>query len=381
VKPTRVAFVLPSLHGGGAERAAVRLLTALPRDAFALSLYLFAREGAYLDEVPEDVPVTVGSAGGRSARVLELRRWLAGQRAAVAVSFLSHFAVYAAVRASGAGTRLVISQQTPLSAFLTDADYHWRRPTHRALFAAVARAVYPRADAIAATSQGVADDLMANYRVPPDRVAVVPNPVDIEEVDRRSGERLPDGLAPDGRPTIVTAGRLADAKNLPLLVDSLRVLKTRRPFRAWILGQGELERDLRSRLAAAGLEADVSLLGFQPNPFSFMAAADVFVLTSRYEGFGNVLVEAMAAGTPVVATASVGTRDIIEHGVTGLLVERHDPVAVADALEQVLHDDVRRTQYAEAARQRAARFGIAPVTGAFAGVLSRVSAPGRGLAA
>lgn len=373
----KIAFVLPSLHGGGAERAAVRLMNALPRDRFAATLYLFAREGAYLDEVAPHVREIVGRRPDRAGRLLDLRRCLADERFDVAVSFLSHFAVYAAVRSAGTNTRFVISQQTPLSAFLDDADYHWRRPMHRALFTAVARLVYPRADLIAATSHGVAADLVSNYGVPPARTVVVPNPVDLDDVEQKITEPLPQPLIADDRPTIVTAGRLAEAKNLPLLVEALRRLRSRRVFRAWILGQGELEADLRARLAAASLEADVHLLGFQANPWKYMAAADVFVLTSRYEGFGNVLIEAMASGTPVVATASYGTRDIVQHERTGLLVERHEPDAVADAIERLLVDEGARRRMAAAAQVRAQEFGTARVTAAFAAALEQAMAGSR----
>jgi glycosyltransferase involved in cell wall biosynthesis len=369
----KVAFVLPSLHGGGAEKAAVRLLNALPTDRFDLTLYLFERTGAYLDEVGGHVRTVVGGGSGRGGRLLALRRFLANERFDVVVSFLSHFVVYAAVRTARVRTRYVISQQTPVSAFLHDADYHWRRPADRLLFTAAARAVYPRADLIAAASTGVADDLISHYGVSRDRTVVVPNPVDVDDVERRAKESLPDELRADGRPTIVTAGRLAEAKNLPLLVSALQLLRQRLAFRAWILGQGELEGDLRARLTAAELQSDVQLLGFQANPYKFMAAADVFVLTSRYEGFGNVLVEAMASGTPVVSTASYGTRDIVQHEQTGLLVERHEPAHVADALARVLSDASWRERLARSAHQRARDFGIGRVSMAFAEALERVT--------
>lgn len=366
----KVAFVLPSLHGGGAERAAVKFLNALDRDRYELTLYLFRREGAYLAEVGSHVRIVTGSEGGRLHRFVELRRFLAREHFGAVVSFLSHFVVYAAVRAAGTATRFVISQQTPVSAFLTDADYHWRRPADRALFTAAARAVYPRANLVIAASNGVADDLVAHFNVERSQLLVVPNPVDVEDVERKAVEPLAM-TRPEALPVIVTAGRLAEAKNLPLLVESLKLLRTRRPFVTWILGQGELEADLRARLRASGLEESVQLLGFQANPWKFMHAADVFVLTSHYEGFGNVLIESMASGTPVVATASFGTRDIVQHERTGLLVERHEPAAVADALDRVLGDAGYRARLAAAARERAREFGIARVTAAFANALER----------
>jgi glycosyltransferase involved in cell wall biosynthesis len=160
------------------------------------------------------------------------------------------------------------------------------------------------------------------------------------------------------RPVIVAAGRLADAKNYPLLIEALARLQPRVAARLFILGQGDEERSIRALVAARGLDDAVVLCGFQKNPWKYIARADVFALTSRYEGFGNVLVEAMACGVPVVATRSPGTTDIVRDGVDGLLVDRHEPEAVAAALARVLGDEALRQRLAAAARIGAARFAL-----------------------
>jgi glycosyltransferase involved in cell wall biosynthesis len=371
---TRVTFVLPSLHGGGAERAAVILLNGLARSGHDVTLFLFAREGAYFDQLAKDIRLVIADAG-RAGRITSLRRFLRHERQDVVVSFLSHFSTYVAVRASRTGAKYVISQQTPLSAFLTDRDYHWRHPLQRRVFATVTRAVYPRVDAIAATSRGVAEDLVAVFGVPRRQITVIANPVDVEAVTQACREPIDSEMSVGSVPTIVTAGRLADAKNLPLLVDALEHLARRVAFRAWILGRGELEADLRERLARSSISDRVLLLGFQSNPWKYMARADVFLLTSRYEGFGNVLVEAMASGLPVVATASDGTRDIVEHEHNGLLVERHEPAAVAAALERLLTDPATRERYATAARASAEKFAVAHVVQRFESLVTSVVNP------
>lgn len=356
----RVAFVLPSLQGGGSERTAVTLLTGLADRGYELSLFLFVREGVYFDRLPANVRVKIGKAG-RFARFWALRRWLREEPQDVVVSFLSHFTVYAAVRAAGTGAKYIINQGTPLSAFLRDPDFAWRRPVRRRLFATLARRVYSRADAVEATSQGIAEDLVHNYDVPRHRISILHNPVDVDEIARAGRQPLDGALLEARLPTVISAGRLAHAKNLPLLVDALHVLARRLPYRAWILGQGELEGELRDRLTTAGLKDRVSLLGFQGNPWKFMARADVFLLTSRYEGFGNVVIEAMASGLPVVATASDGTREIVQHEHNGLLVEEHTADAVASAIERVLAEPGLHARLAAAARLRAAEFTVASV--------------------
>ena len=164
---------------------------------------------------------------------------------------------------------------------------------------------------------------------------------------------------------VVAAGRLADAKNYPLLIDAFAELRRSRPTTLFVLGSGGREAAIRSQIAARGLDEVVILCGFQPNPWKFIARADVFALTSRYEGFGNVLVEAMACGIPVVATTSPGTREIVVDGVNGLLVDDHTPEAVAAALERVLGDDALRQRLAAGARSRARQFALPALAAAY----------------
>ncbi len=371
----RVCFVLPSLHGGGAERAAVHILNGLDASRWDRSIYLFRREGPYLEDLHPSIAVVSGPGGSRLRRWLHLRRYLRSSRPQLVMSFLSYFSALTAARGAGIGTRVVFNQQTPMSAFLADADYPWRGPWHRRAFSLVTRAAYRLADAIVTTSAGVRDDLVAAFGVPPGRVQVVHNPVDLDAIRARAEEPLD---AADVRawshPVIVAAGRLADAKNYPLMLDALAVLRRTVPARLFILGQGDCEAAMREQIERLGLGDAVVLCGFQSNPWKYIARADVFALTSRYEGFGNVLVEAMACGVPVVATTSPGTREIVADGTDGLLVDRHEAGPVAAALERVLTDSVLRRRLAAASRDGATRFALPSIAAAYDSLLHRTLA-------
>lgn len=354
--------MLPSLAGGGAERAAVHILNGLDPARWDKSMYLFAREGPYLADVSPSIGLGSGEQTSRFGRWHALRRFVRSTRPQLVVSFLSYFTVLTAVRAAAVGARVVFNQQTPMSAFLTDADYVWRRRWQRAAFTAVTRAGYAAADRVIATSRGVADDLVCRFGVAPNKIRVLANPVDLERVRAAAAEPIPAAQASRWHsPVIVAAGRLADAKNYPLLIEAMAQLRQRLPAQLFILGQGEREPELRNLIHARGLDDVVALCGFQANPWKYIARADVFALTSRYEGFGNVLIEAMACGVPVVATASPGTRDIVDDGVNGLLVEQHTPASVAAALARLLGDAAARTRMASGARMSAERFSL-PVT-------------------
>src|SRR5438874_1826220 len=237
----RVCFVLPSLAGGGAERVAVQVLSALDERRWDRSMYLFKREGPYLADLPAAVRLSSSTSESRIGRLLELRRYIRDTRPDLVVSFLSYFTVLAAVKTAAAGARVVFVLGTPMSAFLSDADYHWKTPGHRSLFAMATRAGYNFADAIATTSQGVSDDLIEHFGVRASALKVVHNPIDFTAMTTAVAEPL-DATDEQAwkHPAIVSAGRLAEAKNFPLLIDAMALLRRRLPaVRLFILGQGD----------------------------------------------------------------------------------------------------------------------------------------------
>jgi glycosyltransferase involved in cell wall biosynthesis len=369
----RVCFVLPSLNGGGAERAAVQVLNGLPPDKWDRSMFLFERTGPYLADLDPAISLVSAPSPSRGDRWQALRQFVKTTQPRVVVAFLSYATTLSAARAAQTGAKVVFNQQTPMTAFLGDADYEWRQGWRRKVFTATSRLTYSAADLVVATSNGVAEDLTKNFGVSPDSIQVVPNPVDLETVRAKAGEAAELDLHGDG-PVIVAAGRLADAKNYPLLIDAVGVLRQSMKARLFILGQGELEPMLRQHIAERGLDDAVTLLGFHRNPWKFIARADVFALSSHYEGFGNVLIEAMAVGVPVVATASAGTRDIVNHGVDGVLVESHTATALAAALRQVLENNERREEMARDARVAAERFAAPRVIARYDAVLGQLAA-------
>lgn len=338
-------------------------------------MFLFSKTGPYLDEVDGSIPVDAADVGGRLAQWQSLRAFVSRTRPQVVVSFLSYFSVLTAVRAAGVGARVVFNQQTPMTAFLADGDYPWRSGWRRTVFNLATSAGYSAADKVVVTSRGVGDDLVEAFGVRQDSIAVIPNPVDVDAVTRAAAEPIDAAFdARWTRPVIVAAGRLAEAKNYPLLIEAMALLRERVDARLFILGTGDLEPMIRDRIRERGLDDAIVLCGFQKNPWKYIARADVFALSSHYEGFGNVLIEAMACGVPVVATASAGTRDIIQHNIDGVLVEQHKPAAFSSALATVLLDPARRARMSAAAVQAAQRFAIGPVAETYSRMFAQVAA-------
>ncbi len=371
----KVCFVVPSLAGGGAERAAVQVLNALDDDRWERSMYLFARTGPFLADVSPSVRLESGDVSSRLGQWRGLRHFVRRARPDVIVAFLSYLSVLTAARAAAVGTRVIFDVETPVSAFLTDSEYRWARPWNRPLFTAAMRAGCAGSDLIVAASHGVAADLVTSFGVRSTRVHVVPNPVDVAAVAAAAEAPLDEVLGARWKhPVIVAVGRLAAAKNYPLLIEAFALLRERMPASLFILGTGGEQTALQQMIHSRGLADAVHLCGFQPNPWKYIARADVFALTSHYEGFGNVVVEAMACGVPVVATSTPGTRDIVSSGTDGLLVERHEPAAMAAALAQVIGDGELRHRMVHAARRKAERYGIESVALTYDRVLTGVLA-------
>lgn len=371
----RVCFVLPSLNGGGAERAAVQVLNGLDPAVWDRSMFLFDRRGPYLKDLDPRIVLQSAPNASRIGRWRAFRRFVRDVQPEIVMAFLSFASALSAARAAGVATKVLFNQQTPISAFLDDADFAWRRGWRRAAFITGSRVVYGAADLIVATSRGVAEDLTRNFGVSPDRIRVLPNPVDVAAVRQAASEPLETAeQLRGGEPVIVAAGRLVDAKNYPLLIDAVAALRQSIPARLVILGQGDLEPSLRAQVRERGLTDAVTFLGFRSNPWKFIAQADVFALSSRYEGFGNVLIEAMTLGIPVVATASPGTRDIVESESTGLLVTSHTVDAFATALQRVIENPAMREAMSRAARRAAERFAAPAVIARYETVLQECAA-------
>jgi glycosyltransferase involved in cell wall biosynthesis len=352
--PIRLAFVLPHLRPGGAERVVLNLLRALDRTAFTPYLVLARSEGAFLDLVPKDV-VRI-DLGGRRARQLPRRLAAALEAHRIDAAYSATAAINLALVASrlwGArGTRRIVSEHTTPASALAEAG-------HARLRRLLMRHLYPRADRVAVPTQAIGEELRQVLSRPRLRTVVLPNPV--VEAIAASPARLPRP-----RPLLISAGRLVEAKGYDLLVEAAGLLAARGvEFDLHILGEGPLEGALRQRIRDRGLGRQIVLDGYRPDLAAAFAAADLFVLASRREGFGNVIVEAMAAGLPVLAAACSGPASLIAHGSNGFLVEPGSAPALADAIAMLLADAERRCSVVQEGRRTAAGFEVAAATRAF----------------
>ena len=332
-----------NLLGGGAERVAVNLLAGLPRDRFTQDLVLVERRGPFVAEVRGDVDVTDLQRSGRvEGAVVPLARHLRRTRPAVLLAHLAHANVAAvtAARLAGVGTRVVLVEHNDNSAL----DAGRTRSAASRLMQAVKSQAYRRADLVVGVSGGVTAYVERTFGVPEAKLRTIYNPVVSEALLARSLEPLPHPwFVPGGPPVILAAGRLREQKDFSTLLRAFARVRRARPCRLVILGEGELRPALEAEVVRLGLQDAVSLPGFTDNPYAYMRAAALFVLSSRWEGLPTVLVEALACGTPVVATdCKSGPREILGGGRWGRLAPVGSPGGLADAVLAALADPTPR---------------------------------------
>ncbi|MGA9853574.1 MAG: glycosyltransferase [Gammaproteobacteria bacterium] len=326
-----ILFVIPSLAGGGAEHVVVTLLKHLDRAKFKLSLAVINIEDAiHLDDVPADVElIDLGSRQVRGALV-KLVRLIRKRRPDVVFSTLSHLNLAVALlRPFLPSQTRYIGRETSV---VSKVMYLHRWPT---IMWFLYKTAYKRLDAVVCQSQAMRDDLIAVYGFPARKAVVIHNPVDVEWVRIRAQEVIElIGMKPDRR-NLVTAGRLSHEKGMDMLLEALALCRNSR-LNLVILGEGGLRRTLEERAAKLGIHEQVQFIGFQPNPYPYFAQADLFVLSSRVEGFPNAALEALACGTPLVVTPCDSIRDLALGAQEGLVASSFSPAALAEAIREAL---------------------------------------------
>ena len=333
----RIAVLVSYSGDGGVERMVNQLIEGMLQAGYAVDVLALRMQGGHFGALPTDANVVPLGTAHTELCVPALTRYLRRTRPAALLAAKDR-AGRVALRArkrAGVATRIVIRLGNTLSQVLARRSELRRRIRYWPI-----RRWYPHADAIVAVSQGVAADVLAISGVRRDLVHVVPNPVVTPALYERAREEVGHPwLAGGGPPTILAVGRLALQKDYPTLLRAFARLRRDRDCRLLILGEGE-KRSALTRLARElGISSDIDMPGFAENPYAYMARADLFVISSAWEGSPNSLTEALALGVPAVATdCPSGPREVLAGGRYGPLVPVGDVEGLAEAIDRTLMD-------------------------------------------
>ena len=374
-----VLFLCPSLAGAGVERRVCTLLSHFDSDRYTVSLGLLRREGEFLNEVGNAARIHhVETPLARLGRLLsplpclpavfnflvalyQQRRMLARLQPDIVVTFTLETTLPLSLLSrmlKERRIRWVISEDSNTA----EATLHWCK--NRWLAApvlAVLGGAYRKADAVTAVSTAVGKALQTHYRIPDRTITVIANPIDSERIRRTGGNaQLPEIDVP----FVLAAGRLVRVKRFDLLLRAFAEVRKQRAIHLVILGEGPEKRMLQRLSERLGITGDVSLPGFVSNPWAYMQHARVFVLTSKTEGFGNVLVEAMACGCPIISTDSGGPDDIIVHNTNGIIAA-NNLHAIAGAILELLDDEAKGKRLIRAAGSDLSKYRPEEICGQF----------------
>jgi glycosyltransferase involved in cell wall biosynthesis len=335
-----IALFFHGLGMGGAERVMLELARGFLEAGHAVDLVLARAEGPLLSEVPSQARIVDFKTKNPFMMFVRLIRYLLKENPSVLLSPFEVTSVIAIVakKLSRVSTKVVVRVSVHLSR--NKRATRWKKIVERLTISRV----YPLADGIVAVSRGVAADLAAYTGMSSESITVIYNPVISPRLIEMM-EQTPDHpfFSDDHRPVILGVGRLEEQKDFPTLIRAFEIVHRKILSRLIILGDGEDRQALRTLIESLSLNDWVDLPGTVQNPFAFMKRVSVFVLSSKWEGLPNVLIQALACGCPVVSTDCLsGPGEILKGGEYGHLVPVGDAEAIAAAIEEVLKGRFRK---------------------------------------
>jgi glycosyltransferase involved in cell wall biosynthesis len=365
-------FFIPSLSGGGAERVASNLLPYISQH-FDVTLALLENQLTY--PVPKNVRLIAfsGPLKTQSAHILRipyhvysLARLVRKYNVRIVLSFMEQANLLNLLTAFITHHKTVISQRNK------PKQQYANKGILGQLILKASFLLYPKAGQIGAVSEGIGNTLISDYGLDKAKLAVIPNPVNIEKLSRQAQAPLPPNIPSK---YLLHVGRMNLAqKGQDILLKSFHLLCQKYTDLSMVfVGDGPDRERIIRQIEKLGLKDAAILTGWQDNVACFMAHAQVLLLSSRSEGWPNVLVEAMACGCPVVATdCDTGPREILGDNEHGLLVPVDDPETMALEVEKLLFNDEMRRTYVDRGLKRASHFQTEKIAAEYVAILNKL---------
>lgn len=355
----KVAFFIPTLNFGGIEANTIRLAKAFIKQGYDVDLLVVRLEGDYIERLPSEINVIDLSCAKVYKAIPFLKRYInlhkpdaiiSGGEAPNIVLIISKLLTFKNK------AKIVVSIRTHLSTELRKTN-----SINLKILKYMGKLFYHFADEIVAVSRGVAEDASKIFGLNREKINVIYNPVFDEDLIDKDPYRTKQKLEVAKIPTVIGVGRLVQQKNFALLINSFSVVLKQKQAKLIILGEGPERLNLEQQIKLLKLDEDVELLGYQDNPYQHMKESDIFVLSSEWEGFGNVIVEAMACGLKIVSTdCPSGPAEILDDGEFGVLVKNNNVTGLAKGILEAistkndLNKGLNRAKHfsAESARQK-----------------------------
>ena len=331
MKKIRILFIMPELNMGGSERVIVNIINGLDRKEYSIGLILFRADGALVDELLSDIDIYDLNIHSVKKGLFALMQKLYQLKPDIVFGGIGHLNISLAVfipilKRFLPHTKFIARQ----SNILTINNRYEKHPyIHNWLY----KRVYRNYTKIVCQSNYMQKDLVNNYNFPIDKTIVISNPIDIKNIEKLSNIDL---KYPFSTQTInlITVGQFRYQKRHDLLLKT--VAKLDKNYTLTLIGDGLKREELKELAKKLGIIDRVAFLGYQKNPYAYIKQADIFVLTSEFEGFPNVVLEANLCGLPVISFESIGVdAEIIEEGINGKLSPFPDINKLATTIENI----------------------------------------------
>lgn len=310
----KILFIVPSMRGGGSERIISIILNFLDRKKFEPILVLLKKEGPYLDDISRDIKIIDLHAAQARYAIIKVIRTIKQVKPDIIFSTLGHLNILIAMIKPFLSKNIIFIARESNTVSVQNKQYK-----HPMLFDLLYKFFYNNFDHIIAQSEYMKKDLIDNYNIVKEKIEVIYNPVNFTKIEDLANKEI-DAIYKSDKCNLLAVGRLEYQKGYDLLIEVMMKLDDK--FHLTIVGQGKEEGKIKHLVESFDVKKKVTFAGFQSNPYIYMMHADLLILSSRYEGLPNVVLEANACGTPVVAFESPGgTGEIIENGVNGFLCE------------------------------------------------------------
>lgn len=368
----RILFLHPTYTFGGAERTALNLLEGLDKEQYKVTLVTSKKISGYFSHLPIEKIIFIDDIGidvwFNQVNTAGIKKFWSDVRIignliknespdiTLGMMYYASSLISLAKKLFRLKTKIISSPRGPLTPYIN--TFILNNKTERLFWKLNFYFLCMYSDGLIVATEGTKRDCIENFRAEGAKIRVINNGIDASYVRKRSTEEIAIEI-PQGFYVISTAGRLAYEKSLFVLFKALVLLKDVERIKLLIIGDGPMRSELEMLSENLGIRDDVYFLGFQENPYKYIKASDIFVHTCLLEGFGNVIVEAMSCGVPVIATnCPYGPGEIINNGQNGILVPMNDEKALSKDIGSLLRDEKRRAEISLQAYQRALYFSV-----------------------
>lgn len=367
----KILVVIDTLKGGGAEKVLYDILRNIDLSKYKIELFLIQNEGIYREKIKElginieflfderkDLFSNILYRKFKSMIIKILRYFyckypilikkLKNKNYDVEIAFLEG---YSTVLVANRKNNVPVNMKCKKIAWV-----HIDLEKHRVLNSNLEKESYQKMNEVICVSEDSKKSVLNLYSENEIKVKVIYNPIDKNNILEKSKEKIE--MKKD-KLNIITVGRLNQQKGYDILLQSHnKLIKEGLDHNLIILGEGPERKNLEKYIKDNNLEKNIQLLGFKENPYPYLKEADIFVSSSRYEGYPLVLCEAVCLGKPIIATNCTGPKEILENGKYGLMAEVENIEDLADKMKKLILDEKLRKKYSDLSRKRAEIFNI-----------------------